>query len=210
MLNNYSAAPTTAAALIAGAQSALGAPARYRFTARDLVASAMAGEPAAVARLLEQQRRRIIALAAFFTRNSADVEDLAQDILLRLMLALPTLTTPDTFDVWIYRLSRNRCIDHFRRRRYEAGWPETATDDVSPLWTVAPRRADASLETTEAVGRLRTALARLPPAWRRAIVLRDLREKSYEEVAEQLGLPLGTVKSQISRGRARLALLLVQ
>ena len=208
MLNDYSAPPGPPSAVIAGARAALVAPARYRFTARDLVASAMAGEPAAVARLLEQQRRRIIALAAFFTRNSADVEDLAQDILLRLMLALPALTTPDTFDVWIYRLSRNRCVDHFRRRRFEAGWPEAPTDDVAPLWAVPPRQADTSLETTEAIGRLRTALARLPTAWRRAIVLRDLREQSYEEVAEQLGVPLGTVKSQISRGRARLAHLL--
>jgi RNA polymerase sigma-70 factor (ECF subfamily) len=177
-------------------------------TPPGLVARAMAGEPDVMAALLEAQRHRIIGLARFFTGNAADAEDLAQDILIRVMQGLPGLERPETFDVWVYRTSRNRCIDHFRRRRMEAPLP--VLDERShPLWISGPRTPDESVQAGEVRARLRRALGTLPTAWRRAVVLRDLEELSYEEVAERLSLPLGTVKSQISRGRSRLAEALV-
>jgi RNA polymerase sigma-70 factor, ECF subfamily len=177
-------------------------------TPAALVARAMAGDAEVMAALLESQRQRIVGLARFFTGNAADAEDLAQDILIRVMQRLPDLERPETFDVWVYRTSRNRCIDHFRRRRLEAPLP--ALDERSrPLWVVAQRQPDDSVQAIEVRDRLRHALETLPPAWRRAVVLRDLGELSYEEVAERLSLPLGTVKSQISRGRSRLAQALV-
>jgi len=104
----------------------------------------------------------------------------------------------------VYRTSRNRCIDHFRRRRFETSLP-TLDERAHPLWAADLRPPDESVQAGEARARLRQALETLPPAWRQAIVLRDLEELSYEEVAERLCLPLGTVKSQISRGRSRLA-----
>jgi RNA polymerase sigma-70 factor, ECF subfamily len=76
----------------------------------------MAGDMEMVATLLETQQQRILGLARFFTGNAADAEDLTQD-LIRVMQGLPDLERPETFDVWVYRTSRNRCIDHFRRRR---------------------------------------------------------------------------------------------
>jgi RNA polymerase sigma-70 factor (ECF subfamily) len=178
-------------------------------TSPELVARARAGDPDAVSHLLESQRRRIVGLARFFTRNAADAEDLAQDILIRLMQGLPGLDRPETFDVWVYRTSRNRCIDHFRRRKLEAPFPSALDERSDPLWVSSPRGPDDSLEARETIERLRDALEMLPPAWRRAVVLRDLEELSYEEVADHLALPLGTVKSQINRGRARLAKALV-
>jgi RNA polymerase sigma-70 factor (ECF subfamily) len=120
------------------------------------------------------------------------------------MQGLPDLARPETFDVWVYRTSRNRCIDHFRRRRFETSLP-TLDERAHPLWAADLRPPDESVQAGEARARLRQALETLPPAWRQAIVLRDLEELSYEEVAERLCLPLGTVKSQISRGRSRLA-----
>jgi RNA polymerase sigma-70 factor (ECF subfamily) len=173
-------------------------------TPPSLVARAMAGDVDVIAALLEAQRQRILGLARFFTGNAADAEDLAQDILIRVMQGLPALERPETFDVWVYRTCRNRCIDHFRRRRLEAPLP--ALDEQShPLWVSQYRTPDESVFAGEVRARLRCALETLPPAWRRAVVLRDLEELSYEEVAERLSLPLGTVKSQISRGRSRLA-----
>jgi RNA polymerase sigma-70 factor, ECF subfamily len=174
----------------------------------SLVARAMAGDAAVMATLLESQRQRVVGLARFFTGNAADAEDLAHDILIRVMQGLPHLERPETFDVWVYRTSRNRCIDHFRRRRLEAPLP--ALDERShPLWVDGQRPPDDVVQQGEVRARLRRALETLPPAWRKAVVLRDLEELSYEEVAEQLDLPLGTVKSQISRGRSRLAAALV-
>ena len=105
-----------------------------------LVARAIAGDAEVIATLLESQRHRIVGLARFFTGNAADAEDLAHDILIRVMQGLPDLERPETFDVWVYRTSRNRCIDHFRRRRLEAPLP--ALDERShPLWVAAHRRA---------------------------------------------------------------------
>jgi RNA polymerase sigma-70 factor, ECF subfamily len=169
----------------------------------------MHGDPAAISRLVEDQRARIVSLAAFFTGSLTDAEDLAHDILLRLLQALPRLESAGTFDVWVYRLSRNRCVDHFRRRRFEAPWPSDRPEPAAVLWSAPRDRPDIALESSDVVRRLRAALGTLPPAWRRAVVLRDLQELSYEEVAQRLRRPLGTVKSQISRGRARLAAALV-
>ena len=207
MLSDYTEFASRAANAVRTA--AIARPAQRRTTPSALVARATAGDADAVAQLLESQRRRIVGLARFFTRNSADAEDLAQDILIRLMQGLPALDRPETFDVWVYRTSRNRCIDYFRRRRLEAPFPSAVDEWLDPLWVSAPRRPDESLDARESREQLRRALETLPLAWRRAVVLRDLEELSYEEVADRLALPLGTIKSQINRGRARLAKALV-
>lgn len=177
-------------------------------TPAALVARAIAGDPEVLAKLLESQRSRVVGLARFFTGSTADAEDLAHDILIRVMQGLPGLERPETFDVWVYRTSRNRCIDHFRRRRQEAPLP-VVDDSMNPLWVSGYRTPEDVVHAEEVRARLKRALDTLPPAWRRAVVLRDLEELSYDEVAERLSLPLGTVKSQISRGRTRLAQALV-
>jgi RNA polymerase sigma-70 factor, ECF subfamily len=203
MLNEYSPEPA-GIPLPSLAPSRAQGRQKFRSSAPDLVARAARGDSQAVARLLEEQRSRIVALARFFTGRSEDAEDLAQDILLRVVQALPTLGSAETFDVWIYRLSRNRCVDHFRRRRLEAGWPPAGEPD-RVMWRSTPVPADAALEASDAARRLRQAIRSLPRVWRTAIVLRDLEDLPYEEVASRLRVPVGTVKSRINRGRTRLA-----
>jgi RNA polymerase sigma-70 factor, ECF subfamily len=204
MLSEYSARPQREAPppAPAGAVAGRRVP-TYRSPSVDLVRGAMRGDPSAVSRLLEEQRGRIVALARFFTGRVDDAEDLAQDILIRLMQALPSLESAETFDVWVYRLSRNRCVDFFRRRRLEAGWPDSEPAQV--MWRSAAPPADTALAGNQSIDRLRTAIRALPPVWRSAVVLRDVQDLSYEEVARRLGVPVGTVKSRINRGRARLA-----
>jgi RNA polymerase sigma-70 factor (ECF subfamily) len=199
MLNEYSPAPTGPAVPLPTLVP-VAAP-RYRSSAPDLVARAARGEAQALARLVEEQRSRIVALARFFTGRVEDAEDLAHDILLRLVQALPTLGSTETFDVWVFRLSRNRCVDHFRRRRMEAGWPQQGEPE-SVMWRPETLPADEALEASE---RLRAAIHALPRVWRDAVVLRDLQGLAYEDVAGRLRVPIGTVKSRINRGRARLA-----
>jgi RNA polymerase sigma-70 factor (ECF subfamily) len=202
MLNEYSPATEQPAVPLA-ARLPLPVP-RYRSSAPDLVARAARGESHALARLVEEQRSRIVALARFFTGRVEDAEDLAHDILLRLVQALPTLSATETFDVWVYRLSRNRCVDHFRRRRLEAGWPPQG-EPSSVMWRSDSVPADEALEASEASDRLRAAIRELPRVWRDAVVLRDLQGLAYDEIAARLRVPIGTVKSRINRGRARLA-----
>ena len=202
MLNEYSAGPAAAAVLLPPFVAPRAT--KFRSSAPDLVAQAVRGETQALARLIEEQRPRIVALARFFTGRPDDAEDLAQDILLRLVQALPRLEAVGTFDVWIYRLSRNRCVDHFRRRRFEVGWPPQG-EPAAVMWQSHVVPADASLEASQAADRLRQAIRALPRVWRAAIVLHDLQDLPYDEVAARLKVPIGTVKSRINRGRARLA-----
>ena len=202
MLNEYS--PAGAAGVPPLPALLRPAPSRYRSSAPDLISMAARGDSEALARLVEEQRSRIVALARFFTGRVEDAEDLAHDILLRLVQALPTLGAAETFDVWVYRLSRNRCVDHFRRRRMEAGWPPSQ-EPASVMWRSQAVPADEALEASEASDRLRAAIRALPRVWRDAVVLRDLQGLPYEDVAARLRVPIGTVKSRINRGRARLA-----
>ena len=163
MLNEYSSATPGPAVPLA---TLVPAPAaRYRSSAPDLVARAARGEAQALARLVEEQRGRIVALARFFTGRVEDAEDLAHDILLRLVQALPRLGATETFDVWVYRLSRNRCVDHFRRRRMEAGWPPHGEPE-SVMWRPESVPADEALEASQASVRLHAAIRALPPVWR--------------------------------------------
>ena len=204
MLNEYS--PVTEAPSVLPPALLPTGP-RYRSSTPDLVTRAARGETQALARLVEEQRARIVALARFFTGRMEDAEDLAQDILLRVVQALPRLDATETFDVWIYRLSRNRCIDHFRRRRMEAGWPQQGEPEVV-MWRSPAVPADEALAASQAADRLRAAVRALPRIWRDALVLRDLEGLTYEVIAERLRVPIGTVKSRINRGRARLAVAL--
>lgn len=204
MLNEYSPATQAPPALLPALRPT--AP-RYRSSTPDLITRAARGETQALARLVEEQRARIVALARFFTGRVEDAEDLAHDILLRVVQALPRLEATETFDVWIYRLSRNRCVDHFRRRRMEAGWPQQGEPEAL-MWRPPAVPADEALAASQAADRLRAAVRALPRIWREALVLRDLEGLTYEDIAERLGVPIGTVKSRINRGRARLAVAL--
>src|SRR4029079_5802096 len=140
---------------------------RYRSSAPDLVARAARGEAQALARLVEEQRGRIVALARFFTGRVEDAEDLAHDILLRLVQALPRLGAAETFDVWVYRLSRNRFVDHFRRRRLEAGWPPHGEPE-SVMWRPESVPADEALQGSQFPRPPHNALPALPAALRGA------------------------------------------
>jgi RNA polymerase sigma-70 factor (ECF subfamily) len=118
---------------------------------------------------------------------------------------LPTYDRRAKFETWLTRLSRNLCIDHYRRRRRES---ETFTTEVDPdaiqrddLFS----RPDATLEKRDEISMVRWALSKLPPTYREAVALRDIHELSYEQIAQRLQLPEGTVKSRINRGRRELA-----
>ena len=109
------------------------------------------------------------------------------------------------FQTWLISVSRNLCIDHYRSVRRER---DSIARDVDPE-TLSPASAAASVETElqarDRVALLRAGLARLTPPLRHAVVLRDIQELSYQDIAERLNLPEGTVKSRINRGRTELA-----
>jgi len=170
-----------------------------------LVERCLAGDQAAWDQIVRQHWRKVFNLAYKFVGRHDEAEDLTQDIFLKIFKALHTFDRRANFQTWLISISRNLCIDHYRSVRKER---ETMARDVdaSQLTPVSRERGPHSqLEQTDLKNLVRLALAELPPALRQAVVLRDLQEFSYQEIADQLGLPEGTAKSRINRGRLELA-----
>jgi RNA polymerase sigma-70 factor (ECF subfamily) len=140
-----------------------------------------------------------------FVGKHDEAEDLAQDIFLKIFRSLDTFDRRANFQTWLISVSRNLCIDHYRSVRKER---ETIDRDVDANELAPASREDgpiAALEHRDRVALLRQALAALPETLRTAVLMRDIQEMSYQEIAEKLRLPEGTVKSRINRGRTELA-----
>jgi len=170
-----------------------------------LVERCLAGDQTAWEQIVRQHWRKVFNLAYKFVGRHDEAEDLTQDIFLKIFKALHTFDRRANFQTWLISISRNLCIDHYRSVRKER---ETMARDVdaSLLAPVSRERSPhGHLEQLDLKDLVRRALAELPPALRQAVVLRDLQEFSYQEIADQLGLPEGTVKSRINRGRLELA-----
>jgi RNA polymerase sigma-70 factor, ECF subfamily len=153
--------------------------------------------------LLRSHYDRIYALCRRMTGNEADAADATQDALIAIVRGLPRFDQRSLFSTWAYRVTSNACLDELRRRRRRPA-PGLGDDDGPEAG--APTVA---LDTT-VVDRLSLddALARLPEDYRIAVVLRDVGDLDYAEIARVLDIPPGTVRSRIARGRAALATLL--
>lgn len=182
-----------------------------------LVRRCMAGDQQAWQQLVVTQHRRIYAICYRFTGSSSDAEDLTQDVFLKLYRNLASFDgQKGSFQTWITTLARNLLVDHFRRTRVDR-----ASDSLDASLTedgdgpsMADRLADprpsqeAHAAGLELKAKIQHALAQLSPELREAVVLRDLEDMDYKEIALVLRIPEGTVKSRISRGRGELARLL--
>ncbi len=181
------------------------APARGDHSEADLVQRCLEGDAAAWDTLARVYWKRVFNTAYKFVAQFDEAEDLTQEIFLKLFRALPTYDRRASFETWLTRVSRNLCIDRYRRRRREE---ERFTDEVDPDTIPLDElvsRPDATLEQRDQVAMVRRALAKLPPMYREAVALRDVHDLSYEEIAHRLQLPEGTVKSRSNRGRKELA-----
>lgn len=170
-----------------------------------LIERCLAGDQAAWGDIVRMHWRKVFNLAYKFVGRHDEAEDLTQDIFLRIFKALHTFDRRANFQTWLISISRNLCIDHYRSRRKER---ETMAKEVDAS-TLTPRSRETSpdgrLEQLDVRELIRSALNELPPSLREAVVLRDLQDFSYLEIAERLKLPEGTVKSRINRGRLELA-----
>jgi RNA polymerase sigma-70 factor (ECF subfamily) len=176
----------------------------------------MDGDPGAWAELVRTHHRRVYGLCYRFTGNPADAEDLTQDVFLKVYSNLSSFdTSRGSLQVWITTLTRNLLVDNFRRTRNQRatgslddGWE--SAEELKPVDRLtsagpSPHESAASKELAKMV---QNALARVSVELREAVILRDLQDMDYKEIACVLGIPEGTVKSRISRGRAELARLL--
>ena len=171
----------------------------------QLIERCLAGDQQAWEAIVQQHRRRVFNVAYKFVGKHDEAEDLTQDIFLKLFKSLDTFDRRANFQTWLISVSRNLCIDHYRSVRKERESIDRGVDTD----TLAPASPGAgpieALEQRDRVSLLRNALAALPDSLRTAVVMRDIQELSYQDIATRLHLPEGTVKSRINRGRTELA-----
>ena len=171
----------------------------------EIIERCLNGDQAAWESIVRMYRRKVFNVAYKFVGRHDQAEDLTQDVFLKLYKSLDTFDRRANFQTWLISVSRNLCIDHYRAVRKER---ETINRDVDPadFAPVSPEpRADTLLEQRDRVRLLRQALDKLAPTLRTAVMLRDIQELTYQEIADKLHLPEGTVKSRINRGRTELA-----
>ena len=173
----------------------------------ELVKRCLAADAAAWEALLQSHTRKIYNLCYRFTGRPAESEDLTQEVFIKVFQTLRTFDAAQgSFGTWLSRVARNHLVDHYRRTKKDRITSslddELATFDEKSSPVVEPV---AQLESRERRELLQRGLERLSPDLREAVVLRDLQDLDYDEIAQVLGVPVGTVKSRINRGRLELA-----
>ena len=179
---------------------------------QEVVTLARRGREAAYRELIRRYERPVFSLIYRMVRDSALAEDLAQDTFVKVLNALETYRPEYKFSSWIFKIANNVAIDQLRRRELATrsldGAPDAVTpDQVEATALQAVDRAEtplAELESRELGRIIEAAIARLRPEYRSCILLRHVEGRSYEEIAEALDLPLGTVKTYIHRARHEL------
>jgi len=189
-------------------------PGRWADTApdADLVLAARDGDRRALDLLLRRHHDRILVLCRRLCRDREDAEDATQNALIAIVRGLDRFDQRASFSTWSYRVATNACMDELRRRGRrpvpsgdEFDATPTSADDLHA--TVVDDPADAAVATEER-GLVQRALDELSDEFRWPVVLRDLADLDYAEIAELLEIAPGTVRSRISRGRSKLAALL--
>jgi RNA polymerase sigma-70 factor, ECF subfamily len=177
----------------------------------SLVARCLKGDETAWEELVRLNTRKVYGLCYRFTGSGSEAQDLTQEVFLRIFRTIKTFRSAEgSFGTWLARVTRNLLIDHYRRTRQER-----VTDSIEeqlPMLeeagAAASARPDQGVAGREASEILQATLQKLSPDLREAVILRDLQEMEYREIAGVLGIPEGTVKSRINRGRAELGRLL--
>ncbi len=174
---------------------------------QELVRRCLAGENSAWEELIKGYSRKVYNLCYRFTGRAQEAEDLTQEIFVKVFQTLGSYDAlQGTFSTWLNRVARNHLVDHYRRTKKDRATSsledELATLEAKPSPEGRPMSRVESRERQELLQR---GLNRLSPDLREAVILRDLRDLDYQEIARILGVPEGTVKSRINRGRLELA-----
>jgi RNA polymerase sigma-70 factor (ECF subfamily) len=157
----------------------------------ELVAACVKGEPDAYRELLARYRRSAVTLAFQMLGNAEDAEDVAQEAFVRVFQAIPHFRRQASFSTWLYRIVTNLCLGRKRRAR-----PTVQLDAVHE-----PRAAHCTSRCVTEGILARQVLAAIPAEMRVILLLREQEELSYAEIADALDLPMGTVRSRLSKAR---------
>ncbi|MGA2133353.1 MAG: sigma-70 family RNA polymerase sigma factor [Bryobacteraceae bacterium] len=173
----------------------------------SLVERCLSGDGAAWEEMVRTHTRRVYGLCYRFTGKDGEAQDLTQEVFLRVYRTLKTFrATEGAFTTWLARLTRNLLIDNYRRTRQER-LTDSIEEQLPMIQEPASNesRPESMVAGREASEILQAGLQKLSPELREAVILRDLQDMEYREIAEILRIPEGTVKSRLNRGRAELA-----
>ena len=182
-----------------------------------LAARCVAGDGAAWEELARSQHRRIYGICYRFTGSASEAEDLTQDVFIKVFRNIDNFDpSKGGFNTWLTTLTRNMLVDNYRRARMDRATDslnetmDGEEDGPSKLDRLADtgRSQEQHVSGMELRAQIQHALQQVSPELREAVILRDLEDMDYKDIAEVLGVPQGTVKSRISRGRSELAKLL--
>ena len=170
----------------------------------------LAGDEQAYRDLVRRYQRQVFSLARRMVGSAEDAEDLTQETFVRMFRALERYDASRSFPAWLFTIATRLCIDHLRRRRVRPismVQRDSATDEdyTLEIEDQGPRPDELAV-LAEEEGRVQDLIDSLPHHYRIVVMLRHQQDLSYEEIAEALHLPLGTVKARIHRARALLKL----
>lgn len=178
----------------------------------DLAALAREGREAAFRELVRRYERPVFSLIFRMVRDRETAEDLAQETFIKILNHIDRYRPEFKFSSWLFKIANNLTIDHLRKRQLKTisidGSPHAATAaEVEASTFDVEARGESALEEMESKelgGAIEKAIAKLRPEYRACILLRHVEDRSYEEIAATLDLPLGTVKTYIHRARHEL------
>ncbi|HWM23359.1 MAG TPA: sigma-70 family RNA polymerase sigma factor [Chthoniobacterales bacterium] len=165
-----------------------------------------AGETAAFEQLIERHQRLVVGTVARMLGNNSDVEDIAQQVFVRVWKSAPRYVPRAKFTTWLLKITRNLVFNELRRRSRHAHWPVRveSEDEERPIPDERAVAPDASLLEQELQRAIETAIAQLPETQRMALVLRRYDELSYEQIADVLDQSAPAIKSLLFRARTEL------
>jgi RNA polymerase sigma-70 factor (ECF subfamily) len=182
-----------------------------------LVRRCVAGDAEAWEEIVRQYNRRIYSVCYRFTGSAGDAEDLAQEVFIKLYRSMGSYSSEKgAFSTWVMTMTRNLLVDHFRKTKQDRATDSldaglTEEEDSLSLGDKIQDQgpsADERIQRRETQEMVQKAIQKLSPELREAVILRDLQDMDYKEIAMALKVPEGTVKSRINRGRMELARLL--
>jgi RNA polymerase sigma-70 factor (ECF subfamily) len=175
----------------------------------ELVGRLKNGDQEVWTMVVDQYSRKVYNMALNFAGNSDDAADITQEVFLKVYNNIDKFREEKSFTSWLLRLSKNYCIDYWRKSKYNRRILELDENLKSEPANGAGTPEDAVIKRDDAIY-LRKKLRLLPPDLRTLIIMRDIQDFSYQEIAEHLEIPLGTAKSRINRARTKLAKLILK
>ncbi|MDZ7339257.1 MAG: sigma-70 family RNA polymerase sigma factor [candidate division KSB1 bacterium] len=173
-----------------------------------LIRRALAGDQGAYSHIMDRYRGPIFRMVHHMVRNRQQAEDLVQETFIKAFAALANFNEDYAFSTWLYKIAINNCIDYFRKKKlatFSLEQPIQARDgEIAREFPDLGSSPDRTLLAKERTALIEEAIASLPERYRICIILRHQEDRSYEEIAQILHVPLGTVKARIFRAREML------